>query len=129
MNIVHAVIVVPGNPVALARARTGKRAWYTPKPSLDYQQQIGLAWKATGKGALKDGQVFVTVEAVFARPAKPAHEWPSRPDIDNLLKNVLDALTKVGAIDDDRRVVSAQTEKRYVLPGGAPYLRIVIGKE
>jgi Holliday junction resolvase RusA-like endonuclease len=49
------------------------------------------------------------------RPAAP--EWPvSRPDLDKLIRAVMDGLTDAGAMTDDARVISISALKAY--PGG-----------
>lgn len=65
--------------------------------------------------ALLDGPVCVWIEFHMKRPQakKRAHWAPSRPDIDKLARNVLDALTDSGLIRDDAQVCRLNVEKRY----------------
>ena len=64
----------------------------------------------------------VQVAATFAlpRPASAVRaRWaPDRkPDIDKLLRSLLDALTASGCVADDARVVDVRMSKVYGLPG------------
>ena len=64
----------------------------------------------------------VAVEMIFylLRPASVKREFPSvKPDIDKLVRAVLDALREL-AIEDDARVVDLVARKRYVAPGQKP---------
>jgi crossover junction endodeoxyribonuclease RusA len=65
--------------------------------------------------ALLDGPVCVWIEFHLKRPkVKKRQHWaPSRPDIDKLARNVLDALTDSGLIRDDAQVCRLNVEKRY----------------
>lgn len=67
-----------------------------------------------------DGPVHV--QLVFWLPRPKSHPKTRRtlpttaPDVDKLLRGVLDALTSAGAIRDDAIVVDAPPSKRYVHP-------------
>ncbi len=53
------------------------------------------------------------VELTFygARPKRPAHEHPSRADLDKLVRAVLDGLVTGGVLTDDRHVVELVASK------------------
>jgi Holliday junction resolvase RusA-like endonuclease len=95
----HAHAMSPlGGPVAV-------RAWFwLPRPTGHY---------GTGRNA---GQV---------RPSAPVR--PSvKPDLDKLIRAVLDGLTDGGAWKDDGQVVELTARKLYVLPGLTPGAKIEI---
>jgi len=113
--------IVPGAPVPQPRARIttrGKFAHaYTPKkhPITAYREAIRAAAIAAGAKPHK-GLVCVYVIASFKRPAshstkkglkKTAPKTP-KPDCDNLLKGILDALNGIAYADD------SQAEKLFV---------------
>jgi crossover junction endodeoxyribonuclease RusA len=81
------------------------RAWFwLPRPKGHYR---------TGRNAhlLRDGA-----------PARPA----GTPDLDKLVRAVLDGLTDGGAWKDDGQVVELTARKLYVLPGLTPGCKIEI---
>jgi Holliday junction resolvase RusA-like endonuclease len=66
------------------------------------------------------GPVEVEVRVCF--PAGEAHgqgePMTSKPDVDNVLKTLLDCMVRVGIIEDDRRVVSLTALKAWMDPPG-----------
>lgn len=84
------------------------------------------AMTAAGQTVPWDCPVGLLVTFTLPRPASaPRRRWaPDRkPDLDKLLRAVLDALTASGAVVDDARVVKASASKRYGLPG----MHMVVG--
>jgi len=47
----------------------------------------------------------VTLMFFFGRPARPAHAWPSRLDVDKAARAVLDGLVRGRLLVDDRHVI------------------------
>ena len=76
------------------------------------------------------GPVRVVMRAVFARPKRMtgAHQLPhdKRPDLDNVLKAVLDGLA---AHLDDAAVFSVTASKVYGAPDEAPHVSISLAEE
>lgn len=125
-------VFVEGEPVPQPRQRhrvvrpKGRRSYaanYTPAkhPVQSWKQAIIARWR-TGKAVPAiDGPVEVTVIYYLPRPKRLQRlkdpEGPiwhdKRPDVDNLDKAVLDALTQAGAFLDDRQVVLKQSAKAY----------------
>lgn len=54
------------------------------------------------------------VQLVFTCPdaKKPVHAWPTKTDLDKLVRAVLDGLTNGGIIEDDRHVVALTARKQ-----------------
>lgn len=50
----------------------------------------------------------------MARPKKPAHGWPTRGDLDKLVRSTIDGLVNGNLILDDRHVVVISASKRWV---------------
>lgn len=120
VNYKHFVMLtVPGEPVALARARKGENGrWYTPGKSADAEQQIGRAWLAGHCRPFEAGvPLKVELRFYFTRPKHPAHSYPARVDVDNLTKLILDSLTKACAWRDDSQVVQIDALKAYDTEG------------
>lgn len=85
---------------------------------------------AAGNGAqLFDGPVHLAVHFWLTKPVsapKRRRTWPIRkPDIDKLLRGLLDPLTGV-LLADDARIVSLQATKDYVADGGRPGADVVL---
>jgi Holliday junction resolvase RusA-like endonuclease len=129
-------ITVPGKPQGKGRARafvsprTGQVGHYTPKNTVEYENQIrAAATVAMGGRQPLAGPVEMVMRAVMAIPTS----WPLRkrqqaltgeikpttkPDLDNVAKAFKDALNGVAYVDDSQ-IVRATLEKRY---GNAPFV-------
>lgn len=114
------VFHVPGPPVPKARPRTvrtksGRTVTYTPGETVLYENRVRAAAHAVAPGELLDGPVRLEVMFLFARPkSRPKkHRYPDvRPDLENLLKAVMDALTGI-VWRDDAQVVDVSALKLY----------------
>ena len=79
---------------------------YTPKDTVDLEQLIGWECKKAMLMNLPlEGPVWLTVEATFAYPKafsrKQRGHWKtSKPDLDNIVKLVKDALNGIAWADD-----------------------------
>lgn len=60
-----------------------------------------------------DGPVELLVEFTYERPKKPSHEYPSRGDLDKLVRTVGDLLQHVGVIKNDSQITRITAEKRF----------------
>jgi Holliday junction resolvase RusA-like endonuclease len=132
--------VVYGMPVPQPRPRIsmagGFARAYTPAdhPVIAYRSAIeraALSVHARREWRRRLGsRVRLEVWCVFQRPKshlkadgstrKDAPPVP-RPDVDNVLKSVMDAMTSAGVWGDDVVVVSARVRKRYVGSRIAPH--------
>lgn len=122
---------VPGKPHAQGRARatinrnTGRPRMYEDKTSKAYKEKI--AWCAIEAGADRNnliaGAVLLNIAVYCPIPPtwtrqkrKDAAEGKvhmiSRPDLDNVLKSIQDALSGIVYVDD-RQVVDIRISKRY----------------
>lgn len=118
---------VPGKVQGKARPRFSSKSGtvYTPGRTKSYERQIAEAYEAQD-GPCFEGAVMVVIEAVFPIPkswtrAKKAEAMagklpPGKPDIDNILKVVLDGLNGI-AYEDDKQVTIVQCKKSYMKPG------------
>ena len=88
-------LVIEGEPVPKARPRLGANGnIYTPKETKDYEDIV--AWHAKKLPRYK-GNLLLEV-AFFCSSRRKT------PDLDNLLKSLIDGLQKGGAIKDDVQV-------------------------
>lgn len=97
---------ISGEPVAQARARTGKGFAYYPRKSADYRKWAALslrsqhAGKPPASGPVKLGLLFYRV-----RPKSNKSAWPTvKPDLDNYVKMLCDTLMDAGVLADDSQV-------------------------
>lgn len=111
---------IPGDPVGWARARSnGKMRFTAPKQSASLAQ-IGLLAKSAMRGrAMMTGPVSVEIDVIFAypaswRPKQRARAWwhTSKPDLDNLSKQVCDGISGI-VFKDDAQVAVLECCKTY----------------
>ena len=116
---------MPGDPRGKGRPRVTRNGTYTDSETMAYEQKIIAYYRKTFGSFRWPDNSFIAVKVVAYYPipksatkaAKAAMQagkmFPSRkPDIDNVLKVVLDALNGV-AYKDDSRVVCVEAEKKY----------------
>lgn len=101
----------------------GKRAVVTEdsKRSAPWRDSVSAAAVDAMNGHPPvDGPVDVAVTFNFIRPKTSKRVYPSViPDVDKLLRAVLDGLTAGGVFVDDSRVVDVTGRKRYADLAGA----------
>lgn len=110
-------IVFYGTPIGKARPRFGRTksgnvVTFTPQKTRNFERDLrALAQVAmTGKTVL-EGAVRVSVKVYFAHKTKTG--WHvSRPDLDNIIKAVLDSLNGI-VFDDDSAVCELLATKEY----------------
>lgn len=119
-----ASFVVMGKPIPKARPRVVGGHTYTPKPTRDYETKVRLAWAEQSRVRLALGQplraslnIWFAVPESYSKPKRlgllSGGAWHTKkPDCDNLVKAVLDALN--GCVyDDDSAVCELHVCKRY----------------
>lgn len=131
--------IVESKPQGKARARTfyDKRAdkmrSVTPQQTKSYEDLIRWSYKAAGGQYMGESLMKVEIQAFYPIPKSFSKKKrndaiferirpTTKPDCDNIIKVVLDALNGV-AYYDDKQVVSVSCEKYY---GETGYLRISI---
>jgi len=109
-------LVIHGKPVGKARPRFSRRGnkvvTFTPRETQIYEQNVkSLAQVAMLGKVMLEGPVKVTITAYFAHKKKTG--WHiSRPDIDNVVKAILDGLNGV-VFADDAVVAQLVASKHY----------------
>ena len=122
--------VVPGKPQGKARARTfyndrmGRMQSITPEKTVLYENLVKLCYSQVAKGeSMDEGALEVDVDAVFTLPSSvpkwrkanmlAGREFPTvKPDMDNIIKVILDALNGL-AYSDDKKVAVVVGQKRF----------------
>lgn len=110
----HMEFTVWGRVVGAARPRVTRNGTYTPKRTREYRRLVRDAFMASGGRKLSgplDVRIDVYRELPKSRPKRVTSEPDTiKPDIDNIQKNVFDALNGV-AWDDDAQVVHVDAWK------------------
>lgn len=132
-------LVIHGSPRGKGRPRFSRKTGraYTPEATVSAEQRVQAEWIAAGRPELA-GPLELHVAAVMARPqnhwrldgtlGKPGlrSEWPcKRPDLDNHIKLVLDALNGQ-AFADDAQIVRCSAVKRWANPGELEHTKVLL---
>ncbi len=121
-------IEIPGEAVPQARPRVTRWGTYDPPKCKAYKQKVGLIAKAIMHGreplagpVKMSVLIFRDIPKSWSKKKKAAAIggaiYPtSKPDIDNLLKGIMDALKGI-IWKDDAQVISVEARKSYdVIP-------------
>lgn len=116
-------LVIPGKPQGKQRPRhTRKGITYTPDETRSYETQVAALYKAA-KGELLEGNLKLILEIYYPIPASATKSDKvlmssnilrpgKKPDIDNVIKIIMDALNGV-AYKDDAQIVCVVANKYY----------------
>ena len=116
--------IVTGAPMGKQRPRVTRSHTYTPKKTVDYEKHVKAQFQlAYPKHKLIETPVRMVIIACMAIPKKTSKKNLSKmasgqlcptkkPDIDNIIKIVADALNKVAYLDD-KQIVSLACEKIF----------------
>lgn len=121
--------IVPGAPVGKGRPRFAKRGnfvqAYTPEKTASYENLVKMAAaKAMAGRQIIIGAVCVGIHLFVTPPASWSQKkqreaisgsgiFPtSKPDVDNVIKGIFDAMNEI-VWKDDKQVVDVVVSKRY----------------
>lgn len=113
---------------------SGHAQVYTPKKTRMAEADIKAAIrteiaKAERFGAGEPLVLWVTFYVVRPKSAPKRVKHPvTRPDLDNYLKTLLDALDKF-AFPDDAQIVSINAVKAFALEGQSPRIEFILERE
>lgn len=118
-------LIIPGNPMGKQRPRVLKTGiTYTPKETVNYETLIKELYATEYKHQkLLEGPLEMKIKAYFQIPKSVSKVKATsmergdirptkKPDADNLIKIVADALNGI-AYKDDSQIVSCSLEKYY----------------
>jgi Holliday junction resolvase RusA-like endonuclease len=123
-----------GQPRPKAFARKFGSKWmarvYTPGSAEEFKSNVATAARDLRPASPILGPVRVTTRLLFPRPKNhfgkkgnlkdnAPHHHISKPDCENVLKAILDALTQLGFWHDDSQVCDEHTTKEYSDTPGA----------
>jgi Holliday junction resolvase RusA-like endonuclease len=124
---------IPGEPVGKGRPRAttinGMARMYTPKKTASYEGRVIDAFVRAG-GVMLGGDIAMAIHVTFSMPvswsmkkrqAMDGAYCTKKPDADNILKVVADALNGI-AYRDDAAIVYASIEKRWGQDGSVRVL-------
>lgn len=131
--------IVEGDPQGKARPRFSQKSGtvYTPTKTVRYERLIRKAFLDAGGNAIpSDCYVGITLDVYFAIPKSYTkgkrlacehniNRPDKKPDIDNILKIVLDGLNGV-AYADDKQVIEVRCSKFYSVSSG--YLKVSVSE-
>lgn len=116
---------IPGRPVAKQRPRFMRKTGvaYTPKETVNYENLVRMMYQQECGDVQLDGAIEMVLDISLAVPKSASkkrraamlagEELPlKRPDIDNVVKSITDALNTV-AYHDDAQIVAIRASKRY----------------
>lgn len=128
-------LIIPGKPYPLKRPRRASfGGMFDPKENVEAKKLVAQIARLAIRSPI-EGPVSLAAVFEFERPkshygktlkaSAPVYHT-QRPDVDNLIKTVLDGLNGIAWLDD-AQVVSVSGEK--VWSGGAPMTRVTITYE
>ena len=119
-------VTIPGEPVGKGRPRFTKSGTpYTPQKTRAYENKVAFLYKLAARGQKFQRHVPVVIEirAFYEIPQSDSKRQRERklsgailpckkPDIDNVVKAMLDAINGI-AYEDDAQVVTISASKAY----------------
>lgn len=131
------VFTVYGDPIGKARPRWFRGHMYTPKKTRMYEEKIRESFREEGGKKFPD-ECYIGVKVICyykipkSASGKKKEEMNTgilrpvkKPDIDNVLKCVLDGLNGT-AYEDDKQVVRCSISKHY---GFSPKIMVTVYEE
>ena len=116
--------IIFGQPVAKGRPRVTKWGTYTPEKTVNYENLVKMSYIETHKDKkLLENDLEVIINFYFSIPKSTSKKKKElmlngeimhnkRPDIDNCIKSITDALNEI-AYKDDNQIVKIQASKFY----------------
>lgn len=122
-------ITFPFAPVAWQRVKRNRAGFgYVPEKTRRYKSDLAL-WASKRIKTPLGGPLKITARFFIQPPKKRKHVCPiTRPDLDNYLKGVMDALNGIAWLDDSQ-VVHVDARKHYALDTAGPRITLLIERQ
>lgn len=130
------MFIIPFKAVPKKRPRFDGKRVYTPKEVKEFEQLVAECFKIRGERSYMNNEaLFISIVFIFKIPKsytkkrrnsilEGKEHYTKKPDLDNLVKAILDGLNGV-AYEDDRQIVGTAAFKRY---GAADEVEVSIWK-
>lgn len=117
--------IVTGKPIGKQRPRFTKAGrCYTPNETKDYENRIRQAYITASNNFKFENGVQIVVRAYYRKAKSNKSDFVNiKPDIDNVIKSVLDALNGI-AYDDDKQICSVIGHKAWAK--SEPFIEVEI---
>lgn len=113
---------IPGPPMGKQRPIVTRRVAFTPKKTVNYENYVKELY-IINKFPKLEGYISMSVKAYYPIPKSTSKKKKAqmlqgivlpdkKPDVDNVLKGICDALNTI-AYDDDKQIVHMDIEKYY----------------
>lgn len=117
------IFEIPGEPVAKARPRVTKWGTHTPEKTVNYETLVKEMYAITYGQTMLEGELGIDIKLFFQIPKSTSKKKQElmeqgkirpvkRPDLDNCMKIITDALNGI-AYKDDSQIVQATASKYY----------------
>ena len=130
---------IPGAPIGKGRPRAVSRGGfvrtYTPPKTARWEAVASSVLMAAWGAAPLECPVTVGILALFPRPQRmiwkrkpmPREPYSQKPDLDNCVKAILDAMEKAGIFRDDKQVWAVDCIKLYCSGDESPRVEVRVG--
>lgn len=114
---------IPGEPVAKGRPRVTRWGTHTPEKTVNYETLVKEMYAITYGQTMLEGELDIEIKLYFQIPKSTSKKKQElmeqgkirptkRPDLDNCMKTITDALNGI-AYKDDSQIVDAAVRKYY----------------
>jgi Holliday junction resolvase RusA-like endonuclease len=120
-------LFVDGEPKAQPRPRKGRYGnFYNPPTADAWREALQISFLMNRKPMIESRIVDLKINFFFHREGMSAEKVPhsGKPDIDNLIKPVMDALTAIGIWKDDCMVNTVEAKKYCTSGNSGAYICI-----
>ena len=116
-ELVRTVEGIPAPKGSLRCSRTPAHALYEDNPKTKpWRKKVSAAFEGA-EAADPNQPLDVEITFTFDRPKTTRRELPAvKPDVDKLVRTILDALEDAGVLTNDSQVVDLTARKRYADP-------------